>query len=111
MESFAKELLKEAGKQGILLAELVQQMDKDEAAVLQIVDNLSQKGQLAKIEESRDGNTTVRLVWQEEDDSGWNTLQGCPCFVCSEIDQCGAGQPITPWICNKLNRWIQEPKD
>lgn len=110
MESFAKELVKGAGKQGILLADLVQQLGKDETTVLQLIDEMSQNGQLTKVEESRDGNTIVRLFWHETDDSEWDTLQGCPCFICPDINQCGAGQPTTPWMCKKLNKWIQDRK-
>jgi hypothetical protein len=111
MESSAKELVRGAGKQGILLAELARQINADETAVLEVIDSLSKNGQLTKIEESHDGTKVIRIVWHEEEDSKWDTLQGCPCFICPDIDQCGAGQPINPWMCKKLDSWIQKPKD
>jgi hypothetical protein len=111
MESSAKELIRGAGKQGILLAELAQQIGEDEAVVLKLINSLSENGNLRKIEESHDGAKTIRVIWQEEEDSEWDTLQGCPCFICSDINQCGAGQPTNPWMCKKLDNWIQKPKD
>jgi hypothetical protein len=111
MESSTKALVRGAGKQGILLAELAQQIGEDEAVVLKLIDSLSENGQLTKIEESHDGTQVVRVVWQEKKGAEWDTLQGCPCFVCPDINQCGAGQPTTPWMCKKLDQWIQAPKD
>ena len=111
MESSAKELIRGAGKQGILLAELAQQIGEDEPVVLKLINSLSENGYLRKIEESHDGVETIRVVWQEQEDSEWDTLQGCPCFVCTAINQCGAGQPTNPWMCKKLDSWIQLQKD
>ncbi|MEM1659349.1 MAG: hypothetical protein QXX87_01310 [Candidatus Jordarchaeales archaeon] len=36
----------------------------------------------------------------------WNTLEGCPCFTCSQISRCGAGQQISPNNCWKLTEYI-----
>lgn len=111
MESGTIEFLKDAGKQGILLADLVAKMEQPEAKVLQIIDSLCKNGQVAKIEEDHDGKSTIRIVWQGNDQEEWDTLEGCPCFVCQDIDQCGAGQPISPWGCEKLNNWIKDRLD
>jgi len=111
MESGTIQLLKGAGKQGILLAELVQKMDQPESKILQIIDSLSENGQIKKVTEKHDGKSTIRVIWQGNDESEWDTLEGCPCFVCPDIDQCGASQPVSPWICEKLNNWIKERLD
>ena len=111
MESGTIELLKSAGKQGILLAELVNKMEQPEATILQIIDSLTKNGQVKKIEEKHDGKSTFRVIWQGNGESEWDTLEGCPCFICTDIDQCGAGQPTSPWICEKLNKWIKERLD
>jgi len=111
MESGTIELLRDAGKQGILLAELVQKTKQSESALLQIIDSLSQKGQVTKVEENHDGNSTFRIIWQGSDESEWDTLEGCPCFICPDIDQCGASQPTSPWVCEKLGTWINERLD
>jgi hypothetical protein len=107
MESGTIEVLKDVGKQGILLAELVKRAEQPESKVLQIIDLLEENGQVKKIEERHDGKATFRIFWQGEVESEWDTLEGCPCFVCPDIDQCGAGQPTSPWICEKLNTWIK----
>ncbi len=111
MESHAIELVKGAGKQGILLAELAQQMKETEIKVLEVIDSLSKNGQIKKVEEKHDGKSVIRVIWQVKDDSEWDTLQGCPCFICPDINQCGAGQPTNPWLCGKLNTWIKERLD
>ena len=109
MESSTIELLRGAGKQGILLAELAQQMEQTEKSVLKIIDSLSQNGKVKKVEEEHDGKSMIRVIWQ--DASEWDTLHGCPCFICPDIDQCGAGQPISPWACEKLSKWIKDRLD
>lgn len=111
MESHTIELVKGAGKQGILLAELAQQMRETETKVLEVIDSLSKNGQIKKVEEKHDGESVIRVIWQVKDDSEWDTLQGCPCFICPDINQCGAGQPTNPWLCGKLNKWIKERLD
>ncbi|MFX1509719.1 MAG: hypothetical protein ACFFBR_05370 [Promethearchaeota archaeon] len=111
MESGTIEVLKDAGKQGILLAELVKKTEQSESKILQIIDSLTENGQVKKVEESHDGKATLRIFWQGEEESEWDTLEGCPCFICPDIDQCGAGQPTSPWVCDKLNNWIKERLD
>lgn len=111
MESGTIELLKEAGKKGILLADLVNKMGETESTLLTIIDALSKNGQVKKVEEKHDGKSTFRLIWQDDDEAEWDTLEGCPCFICPDIDQCGAGQPTSPWLCGKLNSWIKERLD
>ncbi len=111
MESGTIEVLKDAGKQGILLAELVKKINQPESVILQIIDSLSKNGQVKKVEENHDGKSMFRIIWQGIDKSEWDTLEGCPCFVCPDIDQCGAGQPTSPWICEKLNSWIKDRLD
>jgi hypothetical protein len=108
MESGTIEVLKDAGKQGILLAELVKRTAQSESKILQIIDLLTENGQVKKVEENQDGKTTLRIFWQGDEESEWDTLEGCPCFICPDIDQCGAGQPTSPWVCEKLSTWIKE---
>ena len=107
MESNAIALLKEAGKRGLLLSELAKQLEQPATKVLKIVESLETNGQVEKKDEEHNGKSVLRLFWREED-SKWDTLQGCPCFSCTEIDKCGASQSISPWTCEKLNIWIKE---
>ncbi len=108
MESHAIALLKEAGRRGLLLSELVQELEQNASDVQYIVETLKMQGHVKEVEDQHNGAFATRLIWQEEESPGWNTLHGCPCFACREIEQCGAGQPITPWYCQKLNTWLAE---
>ena len=108
MESQTISLLKDAGESGLLLTELAQRLEQPATDVLKIIEILTRNGHIKKVEEQHDGNTVLRFFWQEADDAEWDTLEGCPCFSCAEIDQCGAGHPTSPWNCNKLNTWIDE---
>lgn len=107
MESDALSLLKEAGKTGLLLTELAKQLEKSTTAILKVVEPLANNGRIKKVEEQHDGNSVLRFIWQDDDKAEWDTLQGCPCFSCPEIDQCGAGQPTSPCFCKKLDTWLQ----
>jgi hypothetical protein len=107
MESGAIQFIRDAGKQGILLAELIEKMDQSESTILEVIDSLSKNGQIKKVEEKHDGKSTFRLIWQDFE-SEWDTHEGCPCFICPDIDQCGAAQPTNPWVCEKLNKWIRD---
>ncbi|MFW9830457.1 MAG: hypothetical protein ACFFD8_01575 [Candidatus Thorarchaeota archaeon] len=111
MESNTVALIKEAGQQGILLAELAQQIGKVETSLLKVIDSLTAEGHVKKIEEQQDGKPVIRVVWLDHDEGEWDTLQGCPCFICQDIEQCGTGQPISPLNCDKLNCWIKNRTD
>ncbi len=106
MESRAIALLKEAGRTGLLLSELVQELEQSASDVRNMVESLKRQGHVKEVEDQHNGALVTRLVWQENPE--WNTLKGCPCFTCKEIEQCGEGQPITSWYCVKLNTWLAE---
>ncbi len=106
MESKTIALIKEAGKRGLLLSELATQLEQPASKIIQILEALTADGRIEKSEEQHNGKSDLRLFWREEKDSEWDTLQGCPCFSCHEIDTCGASQPISPWTCEKLGTWI-----
>jgi hypothetical protein len=108
MESRAIALLKEAGQKGLLLSELVQKLDQSASDVRNLVESLKRQGHVREVEAQHNGASAIRLIWQRGESPEWNTLKGCPCFACKEIEQCGEGQPITPWYCGKLNTWLAE---
>ena len=110
MESGALQVIRDAGKQGILLAELVKKMNKPESTILEVIDSLSKDGHIKKIAENDDGKSTFRLIWQDSG-SEWDDHEGLPCFICPGIDQCGAAQPTNPWVCEKLNKWLKDQLD
>ncbi len=110
MESGTLQVIKDAGKQGILLAELVKKMNEPESTILEVIDSLNKNGQIKKVAEKHDGESTFRLIWNDFE-SEWDTREGLPCFVCPDIDQCGAAQPTNPWVCEKLNKWIKVQLD
>jgi len=107
METATITLLKEAGKRGLLLSELAEQLDRPVTDVLKVVDSLSANGYVKKVEEKQKGDSILRIIWHDKDEPKWDTLQGCPCFACPDIDVCGAGQPTSPWSCEKLDTWIK----
>lgn len=108
METKTIALLKEAGRRGLLLSELAGRLELSAADVLQVVEPLSASGYVKKVEEKQEGDSVLRIVWHDKDAPKWDTLQGCPCFACTEINVCGAGQPTSPWSCDKLNTWIKD---
>ncbi len=108
MESRAIALLKEAGSKGLLLSELIQELEKSASNVQNVIESLKRQGYVKEVEDQHNGASTTRLIWQGRESSKWNTFNGCPCFSCKEIEQCGEGQPITPWYCGKLNVWLAE---
>ena len=108
METETIALLKEAGIRGLLLSELADRLEAPATDILKVVESLSANGYVKKVEEKRKGDSVLRIIWHDKDAPKWDTLQGCPCFACTEIDVCGAGQPTSPWSCEKLNSWIRE---
>lgn len=108
METSTIALLKEAGSRGLLISELAERLERPASDVLSVVESLSANGHVKKVEEKRKGGSVLRIVWHDRDAPKWDTLQGCPCFACIEIDVCGAGQPTSPWSCERLNTWIKD---
>jgi len=109
METNTIALLKEAGRRGLLLCELAEQLERPATDVLKVVESLSANGYVKKVEEKKKkGESVLRIIWNDKDEPKWDTLQGCPCFACTDIDVCGAGQPTSPWSCDRLNMWIKD---
>jgi hypothetical protein len=108
MERDTIALLKEAGSRGLLLSELAEQLARPATDILKVIEELSANGYVKKVEEKQNGDSVLRVIWHDKDPPKWDTLQGCPCFACLEIDVCGAGQPTSPWSCEKLSTWIKD---
>lgn len=106
MESKTIALIKEAGKRGLFLSELAAQLEQPASKIIQILELLTADGRIEKSEEQHNGESDLRIIWREEKNVEWDTLQGCPCFSCRDINTCGASQPINPWTCKKLGNWI-----
>jgi len=107
MDSQVIAVIKKAGKRGLLLPELVQRLNRPKKDVERIIESLKAGGYIKEVIEQHDGKPVTRIIWRESG-IGWDTLRGCPCFSCPEIDRCGAGQPISPWTCKKLDEWITD---
>ncbi|NHJ87117.1 MAG: hypothetical protein FK734_16760 [Asgard group archaeon] len=36
----------------------------------------------------------------------WDTIGGCPCFTCHELEKCDVGNPISSVDCPLFSKWL-----
>ena len=66
---------------------------------------LWKKGLINRKKELHEGRWTYRLYSKREPIS-IESIADIPCFGCAEIDRYMTEGPISPVICNKLDRWL-----
>lgn len=108
MEDEAYELILEAGNKGLLQSDLWKKLGVNSREGSRICVKLEKKGLARRSKELYKGRWTYRLYANktEEVPITWNTLDNCPCFLCTQITRCGAAQPTSPIKCQKLTNWI-----
>lgn len=110
MERKAYQIILEAGERGLLQSDLWRKLGVNSREGSRIAMKLEKRGVVRRMKELYKGRWTYRLFANAKEDIEvkWNTLGGCPCFTCTQISRCGAGQPISPNHCWKLTEYINQ---
>lgn len=110
LEKKAFDLIKKAGKKGILQSELWHILGIDSREGSRIALKLLKRGLIEREPVTHNGKRTYRLyIKKTEDVTAKIKLNGIieiPCFTCPLYTRCSEGGYINPATCDRLNEWI-----
>ncbi|MHA1751861.1 MAG: helix-turn-helix transcriptional regulator [Candidatus Helarchaeota archaeon] len=103
----ALEFIKEYGAKGVLQSELWKFLGATSRLGSRIAVKLEEDGLIRREKELNKGRWTYRLYYtkKEPEKIEWDTLDNCPCFLCSNLEICGIDKIIT---CKDLLAWMEE---
>ena len=105
VEQKALKLIIDVGDDGILQSELWKELDVSSREGSRLAKKFEEKGQVIREKVLNEGRGTYKLYVTKEPVT-LESVAGCPCLICPEIDKCFRGGTKNPNICLDLTAWI-----
>jgi hypothetical protein len=105
LEEKAKKLICEAGKKGVLQSELWKKLSVSSREGSRLAKKFEEKGIIKREKELGDGRWTYRMYFLDEPVT-LDSVDGCPCMVCIDLEKCYVGGNRDPLLCHYLTAWI-----
>jgi DNA-binding Lrp family transcriptional regulator len=105
VERKALKLILNTGKEGLFQTELSKLLDINNREASRIAKKLEEKGKVRREKVLNNRRWTYKIFSMEEYVS-INSIEGCPCLVCPEMDRCFRGGRKDPTTCLDLTAWI-----
>ena len=104
-ERKALKLILNAGKEGLLQSELWKLLDISNREASRIAIKFEEKGKVCREKVLNNGRWTYKIFSMVEYVT-INSIEGCPCLVCTEVEKCYTGGTKDPRTCLDLTSWI-----
>ena len=104
-EQKALKLIIEAGDEGLLQSELWKLLDVSSREGSRLAKKFEEKGNVFREKVLNDGRWTYKLYFKKEPVT-LESVSGCPCLICPEVDKCFQGGAYNPNTCLELTAWI-----
>ncbi len=99
--------LKTAGKDGLLIDELVDRLGSEKKQIMLALTTLLSEGRIMQKQEFETERYVLKpALTDDSEPSGLSDMNGCPCFHCLRIAKCGVRQPDSPVNCKELEEWM-----
>ena len=105
LERRAFQLISEAGEEGLLQTEMWKRLGITGQEGSRIARRFEEKRIIRRRRELHDSRWTYRLISLKKPVT-MDTIGGCPCATCNDMDRCLPGQKISPFHCSLLTDWI-----
>jgi hypothetical protein len=105
LDQEALRLIFEAGDDGLLQSDLWKELDVSSREGSRLATRFEEKEKIIREKELCNGRWTYRLYFKREPVT-LDSVKGCPCLICSEMDKCFSGGTNDPTICSALTAWI-----
>ena len=99
------QIIKAAGKTGILQSQLWKKINATSREGSRISSRLERTSLIGRNRELHDGKWTYRLMAKKSLVSIASII-GLPCAFCVDQEKCGLGSDISPITCERLLGWI-----
>ena len=104
-EQKAHKLIYDAGEGVYLQSELWKILDITNREASRIVKKFMEKGSIRRERVLNNGRWTYRIFPLKESVS-LDSIEGCPCLVCPNVDKCFRGGKNDPTKCMNLTAWV-----
>ena len=104
-EQKALKLIFEAGEEGLLQSELWKLLEIGSREGSRMAKKFEEKEQVSREKVLNNGRWTYKLFSKKEAVT-LDSVEGCPCLICPEVDKCFKGGSKDPTVCLDLTAWI-----
>ncbi len=105
LEQKALKLIFDSGDDGLLQSELWKGLGVSSREGSRIAKKFEKKGKVKRKKILNDGRWTYR-IYNKREPVTLDSVRGCPCLVCDEVDKCFRGGTKDPVYCLLLTQWI-----
>ena len=103
VEHRALRLIYDAGDEGLLQSELLLDVSSREGS--RLAKKFEEKGRIIREKVLKDGRWTYKLFSKNQPVT-LDSVRGCPCLICSEVEKCFRGGTQDPVYCLLMTAWI-----
>ncbi|OGD47082.1 hypothetical protein A3K69_03810 [Candidatus Bathyarchaeota archaeon RBG_16_57_9] len=105
LEQKALKLIYNAGDGGILQSELWKELSVSSREGSRMAKKFEEKDKVVRTKVLNEGRWTYKLFSKKEPVT-LDSVKGCPCLICDEVDKCFRGGTRDPVYCMALTAWI-----
>jgi len=105
LEQKALKLVFDAGDKGILQSEIWKKLGVSSREGSRMAKKFEEKDKVIREKVLNDGRWTYKLYSKKELVT-LDSVKGCPCLICDEVDKCFRGGTRDPVYCMALTAWI-----
>ena len=98
-------LILNAGKEGVLQSELWKLLDISNREASRIAKKFEEKGRVCREKALNNGRWTYKIFSMEEYVT-INSIEGCPCLVCADVEKCYTGGTKDSRTCLEMTAWV-----
>jgi DNA-binding Lrp family transcriptional regulator len=105
IENEALKLIFDAGEDGLFQSELWKKLEVSSREGSRIARKFEQKGKIKRLKVMNNGRWTYKLFSKKELVT-LDSVKGCPCLICQDLDKCFRGGTLDPVYCQNLTAWL-----
>jgi predicted transcriptional regulator len=105
LEQKALKLVYDAGDKGILQSELWKELGVSSREGSRMAKKFEEKDKVVREKVLNEGRWTYKLFSKKEPVT-LDSVKGCPCLICDEVDKCFRGGTRDPVYCMALTAWV-----
>lgn len=106
LERKALSLVFEAGSEGLLQSDMWKGLGVTSREGSRLALKFEEKGAVERRKVLHNGRWTYKLFSQTKLVT-LESINGCPCIVCEELEKCFEGGQVSPLTCRKLTLWME----
>lgn len=93
-------------EEGILQSEMWKKLGVSSREGSRLALKFEEKGVINRVKVLHGGRWTYR-IYSKRQPVTIESLMGCPCLMCAEIEKCAPRGSSSPLKCSDLSRWIE----